>query len=484
MIEDSLSDADLIQIYLDQVKSADFVVHATESLSEAREVLSRESFDVALVDLSLPDSFGIDTCRRIREAAPSLAIIVLTGLDDEESALDAMQSGAQDYLVKDQIDGNLLSRGIRYSIERQKSRERQRQADERLRLITEQLPAVLWTTDMELRISAPSTKFLIDDGDSKSVVGISLTNYFGTEDVSFAPIEAHHRAAKGESVSLDLHWHGRTLALHVEPLRDAGNSIIGTIGISLDVSNQKRMEDELNAARHVQQALFPDKAPELDGFDIAGAVYPAEETAGDYFDFITMENDCCGLVVGDVTGHGLGPALLMAELRAYLRAVAVTRPDPGEILSLANMFLSGDLEDHRFVTLFFARLDPVNRTLSYASAGHSAYLLRASGEIETLKSTGLPLGLIPDTTIDSSFDLTIAEGDILLMPTDGFQEAHTSTNELFGLDAVLEFVQKRKELPSAQIIEALRDEVCDFIGSRNVADDMSAVIVRCLPNAS
>jgi DNA-binding response OmpR family regulator len=480
LVEDSQTDAELFEIYLEQVRSADYQIKVTESLADAIAELKSRPIDIVLADLNLPDSFGIDTCRKLHKAAPAVPIVVLTGLADEEKALEAMQVGAQDYLVKGEIDGNVLSRSIRYSIERRRAADMQRQSDERMRLITEQLPAVLWTTDVDLRITPPSTEFLINERGGESLVGKSLKEFFETDDDQFPPIAAHRSAAQGIPVSIEFFWRGRTLSIHVEPLRDAAGNIIGTIGISLDVSTQKRMQDELDAARHVQQAFFPRDSPDVPGFDIAGAVYAAEETAGDYFDFIPMEGGCWGTVVGDVTGHGLGPALLMAELRAYLRAVATTRPHSGEILMLANRFLSDDLEEHRFVTLFFARVDPADSSFTFAAAGHNGYLLKANGEIETLKSTGLPLGLIPDTIINTSFRVVLEPGDVLFVPTDGFQEAHTASNELFGLQRTLEFVKDRRDLPGSQTIEELRSEVCDFVGSRDIADDMSAIIVRCL----
>ncbi|MHC4876639.1 MAG: PP2C family protein-serine/threonine phosphatase [Planctomycetota bacterium] len=484
LLEDSQSDADLIEIYLQQVTTAEYEVSRSESLGELRELLSaRNDFDVVLADLSLPDSYGIETCRRVREAAPTLPIIVLTGLDDESAALEALQSGAQDYLVKGHIDRQLLSRAIRYSIERQKAHELQRQANERMRLISEQLPAVLWTTDTDLCITAPSTACVVHDDFKRPVVGTRLADYFDNPDSDFPPLAAHREALTGKPVSFDFRWKGRSLSVHVEPLHDEAGTIVGTIGISLDVSTQQRMEEELDAARHVQQALFPKQSPQVHGFDLAGAVYPADETAGDYFDYIPMADDCLGLVVGDVTGHGLGPALLMAELRAYLRAIAGTRPHCGEILMLANRFLAADLEEHRFVTLFFARLEPTSRTLTYASAGHGGYLLKASGKTEQLHSTGLPLGLIPDTIINTSFPVELQPGDLFFVPTDGFQEAHTAENELYGLDRMLEFLHRHRDLPAARIIELLRDDVLEFAGvtDRRVKDDMSALLVRCLP---
>ena len=240
------------------------------------------------------------------------------------------------------------------------------------------------------------------------------------------------------------------------------------------------MQDELNAARHVQQALFPRTAPQIPGFDIAGVVYAAEETAGDYFDYIPMADNCIGLVVGDVTGHGLGPALLMAELRAYLRALATAEPDAGEILNRANRFLAADLEEHRFVTLFYSRLDPANRSFTYASAGHSGFIVKNSGEVQTLKSTGLPLGLIPDTTFDTSVPRTLEPGDILFVPTDGFQEAHGPDNVLYSLERVLQFISDRRDQPAVQILEELKEDVCTYVGAPDVPDDMTAIVIRCV----
>ena len=182
LVEDSQSDAELFQIYLKQVRSADYRIEVAETVADGVAVLKSSPVDIVLADLNLPDSFGIDTCRKLHEAAPSVPIIVLTGLAAEEKALEAMQVGAQDYLVKGEIDRNVLSRAIRYSIERQRATDMQRQSDDRMRLITEQLPAVLWTTDTDLRITPPSTAFLIDNGGHESFVGKTLKEFFETED--------------------------------------------------------------------------------------------------------------------------------------------------------------------------------------------------------------------------------------------------------------------------------------------------------------
>src|SRR5262249_24422041 len=164
----------------------------------------------------------------------------------------------------------------------------------------------------------------------------------------------------------------------------------------------ERMREEIRIARQIQQKLFPAAALPLAGIDIAGASFPAEATGGDYFDYIPMDDGGLAVVIGDVSGHGYGPALLMAEVRAYLRAFPPTRTDVGEIVRLVNRALSGDTDD-RFATLLLARLDPRSRTFVYASAGHvPGYLFSSDGEIiPSLPSTGIPLAVLPDSSFES-----------------------------------------------------------------------------------
>src|SRR5438876_3618847 len=139
-------------------------------------------------------------------------------------------------------------------------------------------------------------------------------------------------------------------------------------------------EEQFRVAREIQQRLFPKVAPPFGPFEMAGASYPAEATGGDYFDYLPMADGCLGVVVADVTGHGVGPALLMAETRAYLRTLVTGALDAGEILTRANRMLADDVDFERFVTLMLVKLDAASRTLVYTSAGHpTGYVLEASG---------------------------------------------------------------------------------------------------------
>jgi len=176
---------------------------------------------------------------------------------------------------------------------------------------------------------------------------------------------------------------------------------IGYVSVHEDVTERKRIEaamrdaearrvreqcehqlllanSALKIARSVQQRLFPQAAPDIPGFDIAGAAFPADQTCGDYYDFIPLASDSLGVVIADVSGHGLGPALLMSEVRAYLRALAQSLATVEEILDQTNRFLVRDLDEGRFISMFFARLYPHQHLLDYIGAGHTGMMARWS----------------------------------------------------------------------------------------------------------
>lgn len=240
----------------------------------------------------------------------------------------------------------------------------------------------------------------------------------------------------------------------------------------------QRLHEELRIARQIQQKLFPAAPLPLPGLDIAGASFPAEATGGDYFDYIPMPDGSLAVVVGDVCGHGFGPALVMAELRAYLRAFLLTRTDVSEIVRLLNRALADDTD--RFVTLLIAKIDPDTRALSYAGAGHlPGYVLGADGEVRArLESTGLPLAVLPDSTYTAETAPPLRPGELVLLLTDGIVEAHCTDGNLFGTDRVLELVKANRHRPAREILNELYGAVRDFCGNRAQLDDMTAIIIK------
>jgi len=254
---------------------------------------------------------------------------------------------------------------------------------------------------------------------------------------------------------------------------------------------RKRAEEELRinqeqfrVAREIQQRLFPKSSPQSAVFDIAGASYPAEATGGDYFDYLSMADGCLGIVVADVTGHGVGPALLMAETRAYLRTLALNGRDAGDILTRANRVLAEDVDFERFVTVLLARLDPRSQTLDYASAGHpSGYVLDGAGHVKaTLKRLGVPLGIQPDLEYAASPVISLSAGDIVLLLTDGIEEAMSPDDAFFGVDPILDVVRAHSERTAGEIVEALFRAVREFSHDLPQLDDLTVVVVKVKPS--
>lgn len=253
---------------------------------------------------------------------------------------------------------------------------------------------------------------------------------------------------------------------------------------------RKRVQDELSktreqfrVAREIQQRLFPKSTPPSVPFDVAGASHPAEATGGDYFDYLALAGDAFGIVVADVTGHGVGPALLMAETRAYLRTLALNAADVGDILTRANRVLSGDVDIERFVTMLLAGIDPVSRTLVYASAGHpDGYLLDSAGRVKSiLKRTGVPLGVRPGSTYPRAGAIELSEGDILLLLTDGIEETLSPGNQFFGADRILDTVRAHSRADARTILDRLFEAVREFSRDQPPVDDLTAVVVKFLP---
>ncbi len=239
-------------------------------------------------------------------------------------------------------------------------------------------------------------------------------------------------------------------------------------------------EEELRIAREVQQQLFPVKFPDNAGYDMAGASCAAEATGGDYFDFITGPGGEVFIVVGDVTGHGLGPALLMTDVRAYLRALVLANRNIEDIIIQARHLLIEDLGSDRFITLLFAQLIPLPSILNYINAGHpTGYVLAPDGRIRVELAAHTPaLGIDAEQQRLLPERVSLEADDLVLLITDGILEATSSSGEEFGISRVLDIIRRERARPSAEIIKVLFAEVERFTAPLGFQDDITAVIVK------
>ncbi|NDJ24492.1 response regulator [Nostoc sp. B(2019)] len=247
LVEDNPGDVLLLQEFLKEVTTTRVELIPVESLSQALNYLAKESFDVILLDLSLPDSQGLETFLTTHHQAKATPIIVLTGIDDETLAIRAMQEGAQDYLVKGQVTGDLLVRSMRYAIERQRADNALRHSEERFRVALKNSPIFVYNQDKDLRYTWVYNPFS----------GLTVENILGKQDSDIMPAEdAQHQIAikngvlttgigTREEVSITTATGTRYYDLTVEPLRNESQEVVGVTCASIDISERKLAEEKI-----------------------------------------------------------------------------------------------------------------------------------------------------------------------------------------------------------------------------------------------
>jgi len=372
LVEDSGTTQRMVEFWLADGLELPYALTIVDTLSAGLEQLTKsQEVQIAIVDLNLPDSAGLDTFRALQAARPLMPIVIMSGDDNEEIAVAAVREGAQDYIVKGSYSVNPLIRPIRFALER--------------------------------------------------------------------------------------------------------------VGRQRAESELRESQQQIFLASAIQQELFPKDGLEVPGFDVDGRCDPADSTGGDYYDFFEMLNSRWGIVIGDVSGHGLPAALFMIGVRAVLRALVTSYGDVGFVVSRADKVLQDDLDFGRFVTLFFLSLDPETRSFRFAAAGHPGYLFDTNGDLkETLTSTHLPLGISPDLDYESSPPVTMSPGELLVLFTDGVNELMNPANEMFGNQRVFDLVKANREQSAAQIVEMLFAESSAYAAGRTSTDDVTVVVVKCV----
>jgi sigma-B regulation protein RsbU (phosphoserine phosphatase) len=271
----------------------------------------------------------------------------------------------------------------------------------------------------------------------------------------------------------------------ITPIVDETGRVSHFVAVIQDISealNIQEREVQLRLARQIQQKFYR-AAPTVQGFDVAAAAYPAYETSGDYFDFITLPHNRLGIAVGDVEGHGFGSALVMALTRAYVHSFASMGLEVDQILTQVNRMLVDDLGDGCFVTLMLASLNPGTRSLVYAGAGHiPGYVLSTSGAVEhTLESSGPPLGLFPNVRFWRNPSITLCPGQLLVLLTDGITESVSPDGEEWGASSALHYIVTHRDRPANQLVDGLYREALRFACHEPQKDDITSVIVKVQP---
>lgn len=250
-------------------------------------------------------------------------------------------------------------------------------------------------------------------------------------------------------------------------------------------SNEQRLlslHKELEIARRIQSSILPREVPRVAGLDIAAQYVPMTAVAGDFYDFLVVDEKRIGILVADVTGHGVPAALIASMLKTALAAQSAYAADPARVLAGLNHALCGKFEEH-FVTAGYVFLDSEKRILRYAGAGHPPLMLGSADGKETafreIDSNGLLLGLSEDAAY-SALELPFRPGDRCILYTDGMLEAKNAAQEEFGLSRFLGFVEKQAHLAPAQLVSASLAELTRWSGKGESGareDDITLIAV-------
>ena len=261
------------------------------------------------------------------------------------------------------------------------------------------------------------------------------------------------------------------------------------LGISRDVTAERELleervrraelERELELAREIQRSLRPASHPKVEGMRFAAYSEPATYAGGDFYDWWKTPDGRVIVCIGDVTGHGVGPALLASECRAYARVLLSQHPLERAFPMLGEL-LTPDLGESKFVTFATLELDPSMRRARLLSAGHGPMLVVSSGgeRIDALDTHGPPLGVVPGTPLDRPTEVRLSPGDWLILLSDGVYEARSEAGQQFGHRRLHTSLANLASCEPDQLVERLVDEVCAYCGDASPADDVTLIATR------
>ncbi len=384
--------------------------------------------------------------------------------------------------------------------DRKQAEEALRQSEARYRALIESCPDPVVMVDLLGRFVFASQRAAEQHGilNPDELVGTQVADFFVESDrdrlkESFTRLleDRVHRNVKYKLLRTDGTKFDAEFSSAV--IADAAGTPEALMAVYRDITDRKQAEEklrandaELSAAAEIQAHLLPQEPPRLPGFDIAGRCYPAEAAAGDDFDYLWLHDGSLLIVLGDVSGHGLGPALVAADFCARLRTLSESISDLPEIATRLNAGLYWETAGEIFVTAILGSLNPTARSLTCLSAGHpEAIVLNSAGEVRTRNSFGgLPFAILPEARFVADESVELADGDLVLFYTDGLVEVQRPGEPLFGIDRALQVVRENQQRSAVEIVDALYRSACQYAGAEKPNDDITLVVVKVLEAAS
>jgi len=255
-----------------------------------------------------------------------------------------------------------------------------------------------------------------------------------------------------------------------------------TASVCLDhysTDERRRLESELEMSQVVQRALLPQRVPSIAGVEVAAFSRPAEIIGGDYFDFFKFRDGAHGLVIADVSGHGVSAGMLMTSLQTAIQTMAPETDSPAQVLERLNRFYIHNINFTTFVTVFIARFDPHDCTLTYVNSGHNppAVFRKDTASINWLTRTAPAIG-ISEHYFSRTESVQLSSGDVLMLYTDGLTEAFNEGMEQFGQERLAEFLQNSSDLSASAMLQVVRERVGAFTNGVRLSDDLTLVAMK------
>jgi serine phosphatase RsbU (regulator of sigma subunit)/anti-sigma regulatory factor (Ser/Thr protein kinase)/transposase len=248
---------------------------------------------------------------------------------------------------------------------------------------------------------------------------------------------------------------------------------------------QAGMQKEVKVAQQIQHALLPKEFPQIEGFQIGASYRAAQEVGGDYYDFIWVNPTTLGIAVGDVAGKGVPGSMVMAMIRTAMRLEARNNKSPASVLLKVHQHVNGDMKRGMFATMFYIVLDSINRSISFASAGHNPMILyrKSTDEVYFLKPKGFPLGIdLPDENLFAKTlavqKLSLQKDDVLVIYTDGVTEAMNNAKEQFGETRLIQAIRDNAHRTPEELVQKLEQDIAAFIAGAEQSDDVTIVAIK------
>jgi len=371
-----------------------------------------------------------------------------------------------------------------------------RQSEAKYRALVESAPDAVVMVDRQGRVSFASQRAAVLHGvrHPDELLGSPAADFVAEADrerftASIASLRSDgiHRNIEYTLLRQD----GTSFAAEVSSaiVLDAAGAPESMMAVYQDISQFKRAQARLRAtdigllaAGEIQAHLLPQEPPRLAGYDIAGHCFPAEETAGDHFDYLWLPDKTLLIVLADVSGHGLGSAIVAAAFSARLRTLTESMCNLRKMAARVNAGLHRETDGEHFVTALLGKLDPATGRLSGLNAGHpDAIVLDARGRVKTrLRSGGPPFAIHPEVKFAATGQVQLGSGDLVLFYTDGLTEAHRRGQPLFGIERSIEIVRAHQHQPAAEIVDALYESACRHVHPEKPTDDITVVVIKTL----